>query len=169
MSVLPNVLSGRASPTRRSTAVGGVGVREEHLTAEIGRERSELAFYNLGRFSTATGNYERIHFLSSPPDRFAIFANRLEHQAGEYYEESDADAGCARPDAVKIATVQQAKGMQWPTVWVPCMRHNRFPGKRQGGLGVFHVPPETAVNSSPRRPATPTSRPGRPPGPTSPR
>lgn len=47
--------------------LGEVGVREEHLTAEIGRERSELAFYNLGRFSTAIGDYERIHFLSNHP------------------------------------------------------------------------------------------------------
>ncbi|MGX4693704.1 ATP-dependent helicase [Streptomyces sp. JNUCC 63] len=130
--------------------LGEVGVREEHLTAEVGRERSELAFYNLGRFSTAIGDYERIHFLSSPPDRFATFAKWLEHQAGDYYEESDADAGYARPDAVTIATVHQAKGMQWPAVFVPCMRRNRFPSKRQGGLGVFHIVPEAAVNDADR-------------------
>jgi superfamily I DNA/RNA helicase len=74
----------------------------------------------------------------------------LEHQGGDYYEESDADAGYARPDAVTIATVHQAKGMRWPAVFVPCMRRSRFPGKRQDGLGVFRIVPEAAVNNSDR-------------------
>ena len=35
--------------------------------------------------------------------------------------------------------------MQWPAVFVPCLRKNRFPSKRQGGLGLFHVIPDTAI------------------------
>ena len=40
--------------------------------------------------------------------------------------------------------------MQWPAVFVPCLRNNRFPAKRQGGLGLFHVIPDTAVASPDR-------------------
>ncbi|MFD7885290.1 ATP-dependent helicase [Streptomyces bauhiniae] len=127
-----------------------LGLREEDVSETVGPERGELVFYNLGRFSTAIGDYERIHFLSSPPDRFATFAKWLEYQAADYYEESDADAGYARPNAVTIATVHQSKGMEWPAVFVPCLRSNRFPGKRQGGLNVFHVIPETAVKGAAR-------------------
>lgn len=130
--------------------LGEVGIREELVTAAVGRERSELVFYNLGRFSTAIGDYERIHFRSTPPSRFANFAKWLEYQAGDYYEESDSDAGYVRPDAIVIATVHQAKGREWPAVFVPCMRRNRFPSKRQGGLGVFHIIPEQAVSDPDR-------------------
>ena len=45
---------------------------------------------------------------------------------------ADADVGYASPDAVVISTVHQAKGMQWPAVFVPCLRNNRFPAKGQG-------------------------------------
>ena len=67
-----------------------------------------------------------------------------------YYAESDADVGYATPDAVTIATVHQAKGMQWPAVFVPALRRNRFPSPRQGGLNVFHVIPEQAVPDADR-------------------
>ncbi|WP_229353849.1 ATP-dependent DNA helicase [Streptomyces sp. UNOB3_S3] len=127
-----------------------LGLREEGIAESVGPERGELVFYNLGRFSTAIGDYERIHFLSNPPDRFATFAKWLEYQAADYYEESDADAGYARPNAVTIATVHQSKGMEWPAVFIPCLRKNRFPGKRQGGLNVFHVIPESAVQGAAR-------------------
>jgi DNA helicase-2/ATP-dependent DNA helicase PcrA len=69
----------------------------------------------------------------------------LVNQAPDYYAESDADVGYATPDAVTIATVHQAKGMQWPAVFVPALRRNRFPSPRQGGLNVFHVIPAAAV------------------------
>ena len=32
----------------------------------------------------------------------------------------------------RIATVHQAKGMQWPAVFVPCLRNNRFPSRALG-------------------------------------
>ena len=49
-----------------------------------------------------------------------------------------------------IATVHQAKGMQWPAVFLPCLRANRFPSKRQGGLSLFHVIPEAAIADADR-------------------
>ncbi|MFF2955898.1 ATP-dependent helicase [Kitasatospora sp. NPDC057965] len=132
-----------------------IGLREEAVAAHVGPDRGELVFYNLGRFSTAIGDFERIHFLSSPPNRFSTFSKWVEYQAPDYYEESDADAGYARPNAVTIATVHQAKGMEWPAVFVPCLRSNRFPGQRHGGLNVFHVIPQDAVADAHRYRGTP--------------
>jgi DNA helicase-2/ATP-dependent DNA helicase PcrA len=51
---------------------------------------------------------------------------------------------------VVIATVHQAKGIQWPAVFVPALRKNRFPSKRQGGLNVFHVIPDQDVPDADR-------------------
>ena len=123
-------------------------VREETLPGEPGRR--ELVFYQLGKFSQAISDFEQIYFNTSPEEKYRAFASWLEFQAPGYYAESDADVGYATPDAVVLTTVHQAKGMQWPAVFVPCLRANRFPAKRQGGLGLFHVIPDTAIADADR-------------------
>lgn len=125
-------------------------VREETIPSADGTVRSELVFYNLGKFSQAISDFEQIYFQSSPQQKYDSFVKWLVHQAPDYYAESDADVGYATPDAVTIATVHQAKGMQWPAVFVPCLRKNRFPSRRQGGLNVFHVIPDEAVPDADR-------------------
>lgn len=123
-------------------------LREETIPGKDGR--GELVFYQLGKFSQAISDFEHIYFNTEPARKYEAFANWLQYQAPEYYADADADAGYATPDAVTIATVHQAKGMQWPAVFVPCVRRNRFPGKAQGGLGLFHVIPTGAIESAER-------------------
>jgi DNA helicase-2/ATP-dependent DNA helicase PcrA len=126
-----------------------LGLREETVPsfgAETGSTaRGELVFYNLGKFSQAISDFEQIYFQSAPQAKYESFVGWLVNQAPGYYAESDADVGYATPDAITIATVHQAKGMQWPAVFVPALRRNRFPSPRQGGLNVFHVIPAAAV------------------------
>ena len=110
----------------------------------------ELVFYQLGKFSQAISDFEQIYFNTEPRQKYEAFAKWLEHQAPDYYAESDADVGYATPDAVTLATVHQAKGMQWPAVFLPCLRKNRFPSKRHGGLGLFHVIPDAAIADADR-------------------
>ena len=125
-------------------------LREETVPGDPAR--AELVFYQLGKFSQAISDFEAIYFNSDPAQKYKAFADWLTYdgQAPSYYADSDADAGYAAPDAVVLSTVHQAKGMQWPAVFVPCLRNNRFPAKRQGGLGLFHVIPDTAVASPDR-------------------
>ena len=123
-------------------------LREDTLPG--GQGRAELVFYQLGKFSQAISDYEQINFSSQPYEKYTGFAKWLEHQAPDYYAESDEDVGYARPDAVSLSTVHQAKGAQWPVVFVPCLRRNRFPSRRQGGLGLFHIVPPEAIASPDR-------------------
>ena len=120
-----------------------LGLREETVPGDP--VRRELVFYQLGKFSQAISDFEEIYFNTEPAQKYESFAKWLEYQAPDYYAESDADVGYATPDAVTLTTVHQAKGMQWPAVFIPCLRKNRFPSKRQGGLGLFHVIPEAAI------------------------
>lgn len=137
-----------------------LGVRED--TVPDGTVRAELVFYRLGKFSQVSSDFEAIHFSSSPEEKYRAFVNWLEHQAPDCHADADADAGYATPDAVTISTVHQAKGMQWPAVFVPCLRKNRFPAKRQGGLNVvghlrgwaartWSTSPELGLRPAPRR------------------
>lgn len=123
-------------------------LREDTLPGDPAR--AELVFYQLGKFSQAISDFEAISFNTDPAQKYKAFANWLTFQAPDYYADADADVGYAAPDAVVISTVHQAKGMQWPVVFVPCLRNNRFPAKRQGGLGLFHVIPDAAVSSPDR-------------------
>jgi DNA helicase-2/ATP-dependent DNA helicase PcrA len=125
-------------------------IREDTVPSADGTTRGELVFYNLGKFSQAISDFEQIYFQSDPQRKYEGFTKWLVYQAPDYYAESDADVGYAAPDAVTIATIHQAKGMQWPAVFVPALRKNRFPGRRQGGLNVFHVIPQAAVPDADR-------------------
>ncbi|MBK8905439.1 MAG: ATP-dependent helicase [Anaerolineaceae bacterium] len=119
-------------------------IREANIPA-IGGRTGEIVFYNLGKFSQVIADYEQIHFKSYPRQLYEGFASFLCYQAPDYYPEGWEEEGFAQLDAVQIMTVHKSKGMQWPAVFVPCLRRNRFPSRRVGGRQVWHVIPETAV------------------------
>lgn len=109
--------------------------------------RAELVMYQLGKFSQVISDFEAINFASNPQRKYEGFVKFLtdDRRAPSYYEEADDDSGYATPDAVTVTTVHRAKGMQWPAVFIPCLRRNRFPIRAQGGINVFHVVPVEAV------------------------
>jgi DNA helicase-2/ATP-dependent DNA helicase PcrA len=125
-----------------------MGVREDRIGTD-GRT-GEIIFFNLGKYSQLISDFEQINFHSQPQDLYQRFAGFLEHQAAEYYPEETEETAHAKPDAVKVMTVHQAKGMQWPAVFIPCLRANRFPSKRKGGRSIWHVINEKAVSNADR-------------------
>ncbi len=123
-------------------------LREDALPGDGGR--GELVFYQLGKFSQVISDYEQIYFTTEPKAKYEGFAKWLEHQAPAYYADADADVGYASPDAVTIATVHQSKGLQWPAVFLPAMRKNRFPSRVMGGVTLRHVIPDDAIDDPAR-------------------
>jgi DNA helicase-2/ATP-dependent DNA helicase PcrA len=115
-----------------------------------GPRRGELVLYQLGKFSQVISDFETIHFSSNPERKYEAFVGFLTFQAPNVYEESDEDAGYVAPDAVVISTVHRSKGLQWPAVFIPFMRANRFPIKAPGGLQTIPhiVPLESVPNGS---------------------
>lgn len=119
-------------------------LREDTIPGDA--RRRQLVMYQLGKFSQVISDFEAIHFASSPENKYRSFVGFLTFQAPGVYEESDDDAGYLTPDAVVLSTVHRAKGLQWPAVFVPYMRANRFPMKAPGGLQTIpHVIPVDAV------------------------
>lgn len=104
-----------------------VGMREE----SIPDARGEVVYYNLGKFSQVISDFEEVHFKTPPKAKFEQFVEFLRYQASQYYPEGGQDAVFAEPNAVKIMTVHQAKGTEYPVVFLPCLQRNRFPAKRQ--------------------------------------
>ncbi len=122
------------------------GVREE----VVPEGRGEVVFYNLGKFSQIISDFETIHFHSKPADKYGSFADFLLHRADSAYPEGWQDNQYANPDAVRIMTVHQAKGMQWPVVFLPSLLKNRFPAKGAGGRSVWHILPREGVKDQAR-------------------
>jgi DNA helicase II / ATP-dependent DNA helicase PcrA len=123
-----------------------MALREEQVPGG----RGEVVFYNLGKFSQAISDFESIHFHSKPAEKYESFASFLEYQAEHAYPEGWQDSGHATPDAVQIMTVHQAKGLQWPAVFVPQLVRNRFPSRGGGGRTPWHLLPAAAFNNAQR-------------------
>jgi len=117
------------------------GVREELVP----NGRGEVVFYNLGKFSQVISDFETIHYHSKPKEKYESFANFLQYGAEEAYPEGWQDNQYANPDAVRIMTVHQAKGMQWPVVFIPALLRNRFPSAAHGGRSVWHILPRNGI------------------------
>lgn len=122
------------------------GVREE----QVPNGRGEVVFYNLGKFSQVISDFETIHFHSKPAEKYSSFADFLQFRAEDAYPEGWQDNQYANPDAVRIMTVHQAKGMQWPVVFLPALLRNRFPAAKIGGPGVWHLLPRDGIKGQPR-------------------
>ena len=110
----------------------------------------EIAFFNLGKFSQVISDFETIHFHSKPLDKYQSFAGFLEHQVDDAYPEGWQDNQYANLDAIKIMTVHQAKGMEWPVVFIPALLRNRFPSARAAGKSVWHLLPAAGVKDQAR-------------------
>lgn len=118
-----------------------IGLEEERVP--LGR--GEVVFYNLGKFSQLISDFETIHFQSDPLQKYTDFASFLQHRAEGSYPEGWQANQYANPDAVRIMTVHQAKGMQWPVVFLPALLRNRFPAAKVGGRTVWHLLPKEGV------------------------
>lgn len=122
------------------------GLREERVPGG----RGEVVFYNLGKFSQVISDFESIHFHSKPIDKYASFAGFLQYHADGAYPEGWQENAFVSPDAVRIMTVHQAKGLQWPVVFIPQLVRNRFPSRGAGGRTAWHLIPAAAFDNAAR-------------------
>jgi DNA helicase II / ATP-dependent DNA helicase PcrA len=103
------------------------------------RIQSEIIMYNLGKFSQVLNDFEQINFNSAPPPFHLFnFCNFLRYAAKDYYPEGWIDNPYRMPQAVQIMTVHQAKGLEFPAVFIPGLNKNYLPAKRPGGLNEWH-------------------------------
>lgn len=122
------------------------GVREE----SVPNSRGEVAMFNFGKFSQLITDYETIHYRSNSRDLLSEFTQFLYRQADGGYAAGVDDDPYAVPDAVQVMTVHQAKGMQWPVVFVPALLRNRFPAMKQGGASAWDLIPQDAIDDAER-------------------
>lgn len=80
-----------------------------------------------------TGGTNRgIHF-------YQRLANFMQHYARDAYEDFDGEV-TPDVDAVDISTVHQAKGLEWPVVFMPALVDSRFPSRNAGKARQWLLP-----------------------------
>ena len=126
--------------------ITNAGIREDLVPDG----RGEIAFFNLGKFSQVISDFETIHFHSKPFEKYREFAGFLQHQVDDAYPEGWQDNQYANLDAVRIMTVHQSKGMEWPVVFIPALLRNRFPSAGATGKTVWHLLPASGVKDQTR-------------------
>lgn len=122
-----------------------IRLREE----DVADGRGEAALFNLGRFSEIITDWESIHFTDDPKSSYQEFAAFLHYEGDEAYSEGWQDSSCVTPDAVQVMTVHQAKGREWPVVFLPALLRNRFPAVKQQSQ-IWQLLPTNAIDGAAR-------------------
>ena len=120
-------------------------LREE----KVPDDRGQLVLFNLGKFSQVITDWETINFSSKPIESFQGFTGFLEHQAKGSYSEGAEDGDYVVPDAVQVMTVHQAKGREWPVVFLPALLRNRFPSVAKASR-IWNLIPQDAIEDAHR-------------------
>ena len=110
--------------------------------------RGQIVLFNLGQFSKVIEDWESINFRSNPVDSFRGFAGFLYNQAEDEYSEGAEDNDYLVPDAVQVMTVHQAKGREWPAVFVPALVKDHFPPRRKNNQLWEVIPSEGIVDAA---------------------
>lgn len=108
-------------------------------------ETTEVAvrMANLGRFNGLLNDFDAARRRGGrpfdPPRDLPSLAWFIRTQGLTGYNEQVADDP-GDVDAVKVMTIHQAKGLEWPIVFVPALAEGRFPGRRVGTERSSWVP-----------------------------
>lgn len=122
------------------TGVGGAS----HHTAE------EIVFYNLGKFSQVIDDFETINYVSKPGNKLRTFLDFIHYAAEDYYPEGWLSNTYQVPNAVQIMTIFQAKGLEFPVVFLPGMNRNYLPAAKRGGRSVWHFLDKSLIKGQAR-------------------
>lgn len=100
---------------------------------------------NLGRFNSLLVDYESSIKLGGQEINWQYVLKGLcwymnSYATGAYEEQPAEDLRAV--DALQIMTVHQAKGLEWPVVFLPCLVSTRFPSSKIGTRQKWYIPEE---------------------------
>ena len=134
--------------------------------ADLNQAEASARMGCLARFSEILADYEHVtkraryldengqRVFRGGTDRGIYFYRRLfnylQHYALDAYEDFEGE-DTFDLDGVDILTVHQAKGLEWPIVFIPALVKGRFPSRRAGEAQEWLVPEAVFPQSARRR------------------
>ena len=106
--------------------LGAFGVAEQ--------EPNEGAMADIGVLSQLLQDVETVYVSIDTRERFTSILNFMQNIAEGGYQ-SATDVAVRRPDAVTVATVHKAKGLEYPVVFIVDVERQRFPGNNSAYSG----------------------------------
>lgn len=134
----------RAAPERfyaeTDTSAMSTGLAGSADSADEAAEDSALRSPDTGAPETGGGRAAAPVVLGMTAGQIYLRRLRafLEEFAGRAAEETP-DNSPEAVDSVRVMTVHQAKGLEFPIVFVPCLVEGRFPSSRTGERRLWHV------------------------------
>jgi len=128
-------------------------IQDAEITEEVFKSevQAEIRMFNLGKFSQVIYDFEFINYSSSTPSFHLFnFLNFIRYAAVDYYPEGWLNNPYKTPSAVQIMTVHQAKGLEFPAVFIPGLNKNYLPSKKRGGLNEWHFLMKTLIKNQER-------------------
>lgn len=98
---------------------------------------------NLGRFGSILSDYESANMLGGRKRKWerdlkGLFWYMTLYATASYEEQAGDNIGGV--DAVQLMTIHQAKGLEWPIVFIPAMVNRRFPSSMTGRERKWLIP-----------------------------
>jgi DNA helicase-2/ATP-dependent DNA helicase PcrA len=116
----------------------------EQLGANFGDSQWEdTILYNLGRFSELILGFESVHQWITPYDigSFTYYLGFWVAREADKVNHEDIGG----QNAIQITTVHQAKGLEWPVVFMPSLTNLRFPSNQRNRETLHLMAPEECI------------------------
>jgi len=110
---------------------------------DMGNPNHMVIIANLGRFGTILSDYETANMLGGRKRKWerdlkGLFWYMTLYATASYEEQAGDNIGGV--DAVQLMTIHQAKGLEWPIVFIPAMVNRRFPSSMTGRERKWLIP-----------------------------
>ena len=129
------------------TLFSGAGIDEFYLKEcgidvvlanEIVKTRAEA--YNWGKFTEMVNDFEKINLQTAPSYRLMAFKSFLTYDAPDLYPEGWLSPSFKAIKCLRIMTYHQAKGLEYPVVFMPFLtKHSIFPQRNPGGTNAWGI------------------------------
>lgn len=106
----------------------------------INRTTDEKVLYNIGKFTEMVNDFEKVFLQYVPFFKLKAFSTFLNEDAPNLYAEGWLSPSFKTIRSLRIMTFHQAKGLEFPVIFMPFLTKNAiFPMRGKGGISPWSI------------------------------
>lgn len=115
----------------------------------INQLQDEKILYNWGKFTEIINDFEKIYLDMRPICKLNVFKVFLRDDAPAIYPEGWLSPNFKTIRSLRIMTYHQAKGLEYPVVFLPFLTKNAiFPPRKPGGISAWGILNDSAIKQA---------------------